>query len=62
MEDTVTPDEYDVFIARCGEVNLYVDPRINMFTIIENVDKHSVMLTRDESIAAARAILKHFGE
>ena len=62
MEDVVTPDEHDVFIARCGEVDLYVDPRINMFTIIENVAEHSVMLTRDESISVSRAILKHFGE
>lgn len=61
------PDRHDVVIASIGGVKVYACGLLDYITIADGVCNHPEMdicatLTREEAIAAARAILKHFGE
>lgn len=61
------PDRHDTVIASIGNVNVYACGVLGYITIDDGVYNHPDMaicatMTRDEAIAAARAILKHFGE
>lgn len=55
--------EEDTIIAQKHDITVFYGSQSDIITISEHMSQgNNVMLTSEEAIAAARAILRHFGE
>lgn len=53
--------EVNMVLVQNKEIVVYVDD-LGGYVTFDDMERNGVALTREEAIAAARAILKHFGE
>lgn len=58
-----SPQEEDICIANNDDITVYYGTKSDIITIVEDsYSEAEVMMSREEAVATAKAILKHFGE